>query len=106
MKKIVFWIIILACLMVQAIFIYCLSQPEIIEFFTDTWNVFDVEQTHYSKFVFSTIQWWGLVPIVCLSLAIYVSIHPSKIVSIIAIVLSLIGVLALLLALYSPALLI
>ena len=106
MKKVIFWIFIMTCITIQSFFIYFIAQPQFIERFISLWISFGVEQTAYTKFVFSTIEWWSIVPVVCLILAIITLQRPSKILSALILIINLTGVLALVLSIYSTAMLI
>jgi|26BtaG_2_1085354.scaffolds.fasta_scaffold14556_2 hypothetical protein len=106
MKKVIFWIFIMTCITIQSFFIYFIAQPQFIERFISLWISFGVEQTAYTKFVFSTIEWWSIVPVVCLTLSAITLQRPSKLLSTLTLIISMIGMLALVLSIYSTSLLI
>ena len=95
----------MTCITIQSFFIYFIAQPQLIERFTSLWISFGIEQTAYTKFVFSTIEWWSLVPVMCLTLAVMTLQRPSKLLSALTLIISLTGMLALVLSIYSTAML-
>ena len=106
MKKLFFWSFILFFVFAQSYFIYALNQPEAAKSFTQLWYSFGVEQTAYSEFVFRTIQWWVVLPILCLGLAFSALFRASKWLPFAAISMSFAGTVALYWSAYAPALLV
>jgi lipoprotein signal peptidase len=106
MKKVLFWSFILLFVFAQSYFIYALLQPETAKSFTQLWYSFGVERTAYSKFVFRTIQWWVVLPFLCLGLAFSALSRASKWLPLAAIAVSFSGTVALYWSVYAPALLV
>ena len=106
MKKLFFWLFILFFVFAQSYFIYVLNQPEAAKSFTQIWYSFGVEQTAYSQFVFRTIQWWVVLPILCLGLAFSALFRATKWLPLTAISVSFAGTVALYWSAYAPALLV
>ena len=69
------------------------------------WNYFDIIQTDYSKFIFSTIRFWWALPVLCV-LGFTISLYYSaKKYTLLILVLTLIGTIALCWSVYAPELL-
>jgi hypothetical protein len=96
-------VIVLFFVLAQASFIYAL-QHGAAEGFTGLWAGFAVSQTGYSHFVFNTIKWWWSLPAVCLLLLLLAVARPTRLRSVLALVVSLAGVVALYWSAYAPAL--
>jgi hypothetical protein len=90
--------------MAQAFFIYALAQPETVNYFANLWSSFGVQQTSYSKFVFETIQWWAVLPFICLVLGVLAIKSSSKTIWLFAISTSILGTIALYWSAYAPTL--
>ncbi|WP_425915370.1 hypothetical protein [Pseudomonas sp. GWSMS-1] len=104
MKKFVLAATIAIFVLAQAFFIYALLQPETDNYFASLWSSFGVQQTSYSKFVFKTIQWWAVLPVICLALGILAIKRSSKSISLFAISASALGTIALYWSAYAPTL--
>lgn len=106
MKKLFFWFFILLFVFAQSFFIYAFLEPETAKSFTQLWYSFGVEQTAYSEFVFRTIHWWVVMPILCLGLAFTAQFRASKWLPLAALSVSFGGTVALYWSAYAPALLV
>lgn len=96
---------VIVMMVAQGFFIYALGHGGA-EQFIKAWDSFNITQTDYSKFVFSTIDfWWGL-PIVCI-LGLFWSLYKSLVkLAVLTILFSLVSTIALFWSAYSPELLI
>ena len=103
LKKIVLIVSVLLLVLAQMYLIYALQHGGVYAF-TDLWKSFGVTQTDYSKFVFITIKWWWSLPAFCLLLLTLALFRPSLLRSSSAVVVSLVGVIALYWSVYAPAL--
>jgi hypothetical protein len=70
--------------------------------FLDLWRSFGIVQTDYSKFVFSTITVWWVLPILCLLGLIIPLYYSVKKFALLALIFTLIGTVALYWSVYSP----
>lgn len=106
MKKFVFAATIAIMALAQAFFIYALIQPNTANSFANLWSSFGIQQTSYSKFVFETIHYWAVLPVICLALGFFAIKYSSKSISLFAISASTLGTIALYWSAYAPTLLI
>ncbi len=64
-KMVLLAIPVIVMVAAQGIFIYGLGNGGA-EQFIETWHSFNINQTDYSKFVFSTISLWWVLPVICI----------------------------------------
>jgi hypothetical protein len=89
----------------QGIFIYSVGNGGA-EQFIETWHSFSINQTAYSKFIFSTINIWWALPVVCI-LGLVWSLYKSLLkLSAVMILFSLASTTALYWSAYAPELLV
>jgi hypothetical protein len=106
MLKILFLVVpVIAMVIAQSLFIYGLGNGGS-EQYLEHWHSFNISQTDYSKFVFSTIKIWWALPIACvivLALSLYYSL---KKLAFLAFVFTFLGTVALYWSAYAPELMI
>ncbi|MFT7185016.1 MAG: hypothetical protein ACI84K_000388 [Pseudohongiellaceae bacterium] len=106
MFKILFLVVpVIAMIVAQSLFIYGIDSGGSKQHL-ELWNSFNINQTDYSKFVFSTIKVWWALPVACvigLVLSLYYSL---KKLAFLAFVFSLVGTVALYWSAYAPELMI
>jgi hypothetical protein len=67
-KRVTFIATVLLLVSAQSFFIYAF-QHGAGDAFVNLWSSFSATQTGYSQFVFRTIKWWWVLPVLCLLLA-------------------------------------
>jgi len=104
-KMVLLAIPIIAMMAAQGIFIYSLGNGGA-EQIIKTWNSFNINQTDYSKFVFSTIDLWWALPFICI-LGLLWSLYRSLTkLAVFTLLFSLVSTIALYWSVYAPELLI
>lgn len=94
-----------AMVIAQCVFIYSIGSGGA-DYFLNVWHSFNIQQTDYSKFIFSTIKVWWALPIACtigLALSLYYSV---KKLAFLAFMFTFLGTLALYWSAYAPQLII
>lgn len=104
-KKIVFTLFVLILISAQVFLIYALQHSGADDF-RGVWRSFGTQQTDYSRFVFRTIEWWWVLPVVCLVLLALTLKRSTAFRVALTIVASLVGTVAVYGSVYSPAMMI
>lgn len=95
----------IAMVAAQCIFIYGVGNGGA-EQFIETWHSFSINQTDYSKFVFSTISIWWALPVICI-LGLVWSLYKSLTkLTALTLLFSLVSTIALYWSAYAPELLV
>ncbi|MDR1349892.1 MAG: hypothetical protein LBJ59_03745 [Zoogloeaceae bacterium] len=110
-KKIVFvsgLVLTLVAILAQTVFLYFMqygvpgafagngyAKRPGTEQFMAIWQAFDAEQSVYSKFVFSTLEWWWMLPVLCALLMVWAGRRFSSGRVVLALFASVLGLIAL-----------
>ncbi|MDH2431099.1 hypothetical protein QCD60_00835 [Pokkaliibacter sp. MBI-7] len=89
--------------LVQGYFIYAV-QHGLATGLDSVWRGFGVSQSGYSLWVFDTIAWWWILPVVCLLFALSVFRVRKQRHRVLMVVLGMIGTIALYGSAYAPSL--
>ncbi len=103
-KKIAFTLISLALIIYQSLFLYAL-QTTMMRLATELWAYRQIQQTSYSKFVFSNIEFFKILPIFCFLLLCITlwKFHKTNICF--TLILCVVTIFALMWSIYDPKLL-